>query len=315
MATALRAHKAHAAIRITATLVTVVIAVVLGTWAFCEYEYAPWTRNGRVRAYVVDTAPEVAGRIMDVPVKDNQFVHKGDVLYTIDSRDFDAAAKRAQAALDAARVRLALGRQNARRRVELPSGDVSQEERQIHVANADVGQADVYAADAALAKAQADLERCQIRSPVNGWITNLTVRAGNYANVGQRQLSVVDADSFWIYGYFEETRLRGIRAGAKARATLMGYPESELTGHVDSIGRGIADADAAPDSTGLPQVNPVFTWIRLAQRIPVRIHIDSVPGSVHLAAGETCTIHIDTREERGKPLILPGGTFPGNPNP
>jgi multidrug resistance efflux pump len=128
---------------------------------------------------------------------------------------------------------------------------------------------------------------------MNGWVTNLTVRVGNYAGTGQRQMSVIDADSYWISGYFEETRLRNIQVGAVARAELMGYPGLPLLGHVESLNRGIADSNTAPNPQGLPEVNPVFTWVRLAQRIPVRIHIDHVPDGVHLAIGETCTIDLD----------------------
>lgn len=137
-----------------------------------------------------------------------------------------------------------------------------------------------------------------MRSPVNGWVTNLTVRVGNYALTGQRQMSVIDADSFWITGYFEETQLRNIRVGAKARAVMMGYPDTDVVGHVESLNRGINDTDATPNYQGLPQVSPIFTWVRLAQRIPVRIHIDTVPDEIHLAAGETCTIYVDTSDSR-----------------
>ena len=179
------------------------------------------------------------------------------------------------------------------RRQQLQPGDVSAQERQSYATSVLADQADVEAAEAALYKAGIDLERCQIRSPVNGWVTNLTVRVGNYAGTGQRQMSVIDADSYWISGYFEETRLRNISVGAAARAELMGYPGVKLLGHVESINRGIADSNTAPNPQGLPEVNPVFTWVRLAQRIPVRIHIDRVPDGVHLAIGETCTIDLD----------------------
>jgi multidrug resistance efflux pump len=295
MAERLRSKKIARGFRVAITATAVVAAIVLSVVAFRCYEYTPWTRDGRVRVYVVDTAPEISGRVMNVPVQDNQFVHKGDLLYTIDPRDYDAALKRAQAALEVARAQLDLQRENSVRRQKLSSGDVSAEEKQLYATNASVSQNDVEAAAAALYKARIDLERCEVRSTVNGWVTNLSVRAGNYANAGQRQISVIDADSFWIYGYFEETQLRNIRVGAQARAVLMGYPDSKVVGHVESIGRGIADTDAAPDAHGLPQVNPVFTWVRLAQRIPVRMHIDRVPPDVHLASGETCTIYVDRK--------------------
>jgi multidrug resistance efflux pump len=294
MAESVRSTKLAKWLRVAITAMAVVAAIVLGILAFRFYEYTPWTRDGRVRVYVVDTAPEVSGQVVEVPVQDNQFVHKGDLLYTIDPRDYQAAVDRAKAALDAAKAQLALQQENSLRRQKLPIGDVSAEEKQLYATNANVSQADVESAQAALYKATVDLDRCRVYSPVNGWVTNLLVRVGNYANTGHRQMSVIDADSFWISGYFEETQLRNIRVGAKARCVLMGYPNSEIAAHVESIIRGIDDTDMAPNAQGLPQVNPVFTWVRLAQRIPVRIHIDSVPEGLHLAAGETCTIYVDT---------------------
>jgi RND family efflux transporter MFP subunit len=226
-------------------------------------------------------------------VQDNQFVHEGDKLYEIDPRDYTAAVKRAEAAVDAAHAKLTFDQENLQRREKLQPGDVSAQERQSYATSVQADQAEAEAAEAASYKAGIDLERCQIRSPVNGWVTNLTVRVGNYAGTGQRQMSVIDADSYWISGYFEETRLRNISVGAAAKAELMGYPGVALLGHVESINRGIADNNTASNPQGLPEVNPVFTWVRLAQRIPVRIHIDRVPDGVHLAIGETCTINLD----------------------
>jgi multidrug resistance efflux pump len=289
----LRLKKLPRAVRVSITVVLVLTAIVLALWAFDFYEYSPWTRDGRISAYVVDTAAEVSGLVIDVPAQDNQFVHKGDLLYKIDPRDYEAALKRSQAAVDAARAKLELEKENLDRRMKLRPGDVSAQERQSYATAVQADQADLDAAQAALYRAQIDLERCEIRSPVNGWVTNLTVRTGNYAVTGQRQLSVIDADSYWISGYFEETRLKNIRVGDPARAVLMGYPNDKLLGHVESLNRGIADTNTAPNPQGLPQVNPIFTWVRLAQRIPVRIHIDKVPDGVHLAIGETCTINID----------------------
>jgi multidrug resistance efflux pump len=288
-----RSRKIPRVARVLVTTLLVVTACILAVWAFRFYEYSPWTRDGRINAYVVDSAAEISGQVIEVAVQDNAFVHKGDLLYKIDARDNEAAVKRTRAAVDAAQAHLALQREDLERRDKLRPGDVSSEERQSYATNVQAGQADLESAQAALYKAQVDLERCEIRSTVNGWVTNLTVRAGNFATVGQRQMSVIDADSYWISGYFEETRLRNVRVGATARAVLMGYPDVKVLGHVESINRGIADTNTAPNPQGLPEVNPVFTWVRLAQRIPVRIHIDRVPEGVHLAIGETCTINVD----------------------
>ena len=292
LAARLRAKKIPRPARIALTGLVTVVAAALGVWAFSFYEYSPWTRDGRISAYVIDSAAEVPGQVIEVAVQDNQFVRQGDLLYKIDPRDYRAAVKRAHAALDAARAQLALQRANVQRRQTVVAGAISSEEREVFATKVQSDEADVESAQAALYKAQVDLERCEVRSPVNGYVTNLTVRAGNYANTGQRQMSVIDADSYWITGYFEETRLRHIRIGAAARAALMGYPNLPVSGHVESINRGIADTNTAPNPQGLPQVDPVFTWVRLAQRIPVRIHIDHVPDGVHLAVGETCTIHL-----------------------
>ena len=288
-----RSKKMPRVVRVGVTTVLLITATILGVWAFRFYEYSPWTRDGRVDAYVVDSAPEISGQVVEVPVQDNQFVHKGDMLYRIDARDYAAGVKRTRAAVDGASAQLALQMENLLRRQKLRSGDVSAEERQSYATTVQADQADLESAQAALYKAEVDLDRCQVRSSVNGWVTNLTVRAGNYAATGQRQMSVIDADSYWISGYFEETRLQNIRVGATASAVLMGYPDVRLLGHVESINRGIADTNTAPNPQGLPEVNPIFTWVRLAQRIPVRMHIDYVPDGVHLAIGETCTICIE----------------------
>ena len=155
-------------------------------------------------------------------------------------------------------------------------------------------QAQYQQAVANLDQARVNLERTQIRSPVNGWVTNLLAQLGDYANVGQNMISLVDADSFWVDGYFEETNLGSIREGDPAEIKLMGYSQI-VRGHVDSIARGINVANAQANQQGLATVNPIFTWVRLAQRIPVRIHIDEVPEGVRLVAGMTATVQIDPR--------------------
>jgi multidrug resistance efflux pump len=104
-------------------------------------------------------------------------------------------------------------------------------------------------------------------------------------------MAVIDADSYWVYGYFEETKMWGVHVGDVARVKLMGY-KPILAGHVVSIARGINDTNGTPDKLGLQDVNPIFTWVRLAQRIPVRIHLDHVPDSVTLAAGMTATVSV-----------------------
>ena len=288
-------RKSHRGLRLLATLAIVAAAACFALWAYRFYEYSPWTRDGRVRVYVVDTAPEVSGLVVDVPVRDNQFVRKGDLLYRVDPRDYQATVDRAEAALDSARQAQQLQQDSADRRRRLRQGDVSAEEKQTYSTNAVVQGANVKAAAAALSTARLNLERCDVRSTVNGWVTNLTVRPGDFADAGHRQMSVIDADSFYVYAYFEETQLRNVGIGDPARAVLMGYPAAPVRTHVDSVGFGVTDINAAVDAQGLPTVNPIFTWVRLAQRIPVRLHIDAVPADVHLAAGETCTVYVERK--------------------
>jgi multidrug resistance efflux pump len=274
------------------TLVTITVAGVLG-WAMWDaYMGAPWTRDGTVRAYVVTMAPEVSGRIVELPVADNQFVHKGDLLMVIDPTNYKIAVSLAEAAVQQAQVNAQNIEREAKRRQELTSLAVTVEEKQTFASNALASEAQLQQAQANLDQARVNLERTQIRSPVNGWVTNLLAQLGDYANVGQNEISLVDADSFWVDGYFEETNLEPIRVGDPASVKLMGYSQI-VRGHVASIARGINVANAQPNGQGLATVNPIFTWVRLAQRIPVRIHIDQVPEGVVLAAGMTATVQIN----------------------
>jgi biotin carboxyl carrier protein len=207
-------------------------------------------------------APEVSGRIVQLPVADNQFVHKGDLLMVIDPTNYKIAVSLAEAAVQQALVNAQNAERQAKRRLQLSNLAVTVEQQQTFETSAVAAQAQYQQAVANLNQAWVNLERTEIRSPVNGWVTNLLAQLGDYANVGQNEISLVDADSFWVDGYFEETGLDRIRVGDPAEIKLMRYPQI-LRGHVGSIARGI---------------NPIFTWVRLAQRVPVRIHIDQVPG-------------------------------------
>ena len=276
------------------TLVTVAIAALLGRATWDAYMGTPWTRDGTVRAYVVTMAPEVAGRIVELPVKDNQFVHKGDLLMVIDPTDYRIAVSLAESAVRQAQVNAANVKREAERRRQLTTLAVTVEEQQTYETNALSADAQLQQAQARLDQARVNLERTQIHAPVNGWVTNLLAQLGDYANVGTNTISLVDADSFWVDGYFEETNLAPIRVGDPASIKLMGYPQI-VRGHVDSIARGINVANSQPNQQGLATVNPIFTWVRLAQRIPVRIRIDEIPDGVVLSAGMTATVQIEPR--------------------
>src|SRR6516225_7435011 len=276
------------------TLVALTVAGALGRAMWNAYMGAPWTRDGTVRVYVVTMAPQVAGQIVELPVADNQFVHKDDLLMVIDPTNYKIAVSLAEAAVQQAQVDAQNAEREAKRRQELTSLAVTTEEKQTYESTALAAQARLQQAQANLNQAKVNLERTDIRSPVNGWVTNLLAQLGDYATVGQNKISVVDADSFWVDGYFEETNLDRIQVGDPASVKLMGYNQI-VSGHVGSIARGINVANAQPDQQGLAAVNPIFTWVRLAQRIPVRIHIDHVPEGVVLAAGMTASVQIDPR--------------------
>jgi multidrug resistance efflux pump len=274
------------------TLATIAVAGALGWAMWNAYMGAPWTRDGTVRAYVVTMAVEVSGYIVELPVADNQFVHKGDLLMVIDPTNYKIAVSLAEAAVQQAQANAENAEREAKRRQELSNLAATVEEKQTFASNALATQAQLQQAQANLAQARVNLERTQIRSPVNGWVTNLLAQLGDYATVGMNEISLVDADSFWVDGYFEETNLEPIQVGDPAEIKLMGYSQI-VRGHVGSIARGINVANAQPNGQGLAQVNPIFTWVRLAQRIPVRIHIDQVPEGVVLSAGMTATVQID----------------------
>jgi RND family efflux transporter MFP subunit len=258
-----------------------------------SYMGTPWTRDGTVRAYVVTLAPEVSGQVTALAVKDNQYVHKGDLLMKIDPRDYKVAVDLASAAVDQARADYDNKKAQAERRAKLSNLASTPEERETYVASEQMASATIAQQRANLERATINLGRTEIRSPVNGWVTNLLLQQGDYAATGEMALSIVDSDSFWVDGYFEETALKLIRDGAPARIWLLGYREV-LQGHVDSVSRGIVVANATPGRSGLATVNPIFTWVRLAQRVPVRVHIDQVPKDVRLVVGMTATIEIAT---------------------
>ncbi|NIE64066.1 HlyD family secretion protein [Burkholderia sp. Ax-1719] len=271
-----------------ATAIIFVVAILVGRALWVHYMDEPWTRDGRVRAEVVNIAPDVSGAVVELPVKDNQFVHKGDLLMQIDPSHYQIAVEQAEAAVAARKAELTMKLDDARRRADMDSLVVSQENRENASHTANSAQAQYQQAIAALDAAKLNLERTRVISPVDGYITNLQVFKGDYAIAGQAKLAVVDSHSFWVYGYFEETKLPHVQVGNKADIKLMSG--GTLEGHVESISRGIYDRDNPQSRELLADVNPTFNWVRLAQRVPVRIHIDKVPDGMILSAGTTCTV-------------------------
>ncbi len=280
------------ALPVLVTLAVVALAALLGWGAWQYYMGTPWTRDGAVRAYVVKIAPQVAGEIVKLPIVDNQFVHKGDLLMLIDPRNYTIAVRQAQAVVEQAQAVADNARAEMIRREKLNDIAVTMEERQTYISQATTAEATYQTALANLEQARINFTRTQVRSPVNGYVTNLSAQLGNYADVGSLQLSIVNSDSFWVDAYFEETALSRIHEGDAATIKLMGYSPL-LRGRVQGLSRGINVPNSTPDASGLASVNPIFTFVRLAQRVPVRIHIDEVPEGVKLVAGMTATVQIE----------------------
>jgi multidrug resistance efflux pump len=274
------------------TLTTVVIALALGRMMWDAYMETPWTRDGTVRVDVVTMASEVAGRIVELPVRDNQFVHKGDLLMVIDPTNYKIAVSLAEASVQQAQADMWNAARQSRRRQMLTDLATTAEEKETFATKVISTKSQYQQAQANLAQARVNFERTEIRSPVDGWVTNLLARQGDFATAGQNLIAVTDANSFWVDGYFEETSLGRIQVDDPADIKLMGYSQI-IRGHVQSIARAINVANAQPDRQGVATVNPIFTWVRLAQRVPVRIHIDSVPNNVMLVAGMIATVQID----------------------
>jgi multidrug resistance efflux pump len=274
------------------TGVTVVVAFLLAYALWWHYLRSPWTRDGRVRAEVVNVAAQISGQVTQLYVLDNQTVKKGDPLFEIEPVDYKLALQQAEATVQSRQLDMIIAQQDSERRQKLGAQAVSAEERNTSASNAQVALAAYQSAVATRDQAKVNLERTKIVSPVNGYVTNLTLRVGDYATAGQVKLTIVDSDSFWIVGYFEETKLSSIHEGDYAHIRLMGW-HPELAGHVESIARAIADTNENASGQGLANVDPIFTWVRLAQRLPIRIKIDRVPEKVVVAAGQTCTIVLD----------------------
>ncbi|HWW36788.1 MAG TPA: HlyD family secretion protein, partial [Xanthobacteraceae bacterium] len=273
------------------TLAVALVAILISLLTWQYYVTAPWTRNGTVRAQVANVAPQISGRIVELRVADNQFVHKGDVLYVIEPFDFEVAVGVSKTLVQQQAADVEVKRAESERRQHLSDLATTPEQQQIYAGNAEQAKAAYQSAVHQLAQAEVNLKRTGVVSPVDGYVTNLLLRVGDYAVTGVSNISVIDSNSFWIDGYFEETRMARVCVGDRADAQLMGYTRPIL-GHVKTITRGISVSNATAGTQGLPNVDPIYTWVRLAQRVPVRIAIDTVPPEVPLVSGMTATVTI-----------------------
>ncbi len=285
-------------IRLVPTVIVVVIALFVARGLWRHYEEDAWTRDGRVRADIVAIAPDVSGLVTSVAVHDNQMVKAGDLLFTVDAPRYALAVDQAQAAITAQMPALAEARQEAARNRalgDLVAAEVTQQaDSKVAQLNAALAQSRV-----ALETAKLNLTRTEVRAPIDGVVTNMSLRPGNYAAAGHSEFAVIDRTSLYVVGYFEETKLKRIAVGDLVRIRLMGE-DVDMTGHVDSIAGGIDERDGAAGSSLLASVSPTFSWVRLAQRIPVRVAIDKMPAGVNLVAGRTATVAILPRPENVK---------------
>jgi multidrug resistance efflux pump len=276
--------------RVGITLAATAAAAYAGWQLWRHYEVEPWTRDGRVKAYVVQVAPDVTGLVTKVHVHDNQRVKAGDPLFEIDRARFELALRQAEAQVTAARAALSQALRENQRNGQLDEL-VSQETREQGQTRSDQARAALAQAEVNRDTAKLNLERTHVVSSADGFVTNLDLRVGAYASASRPVMAVVDSHSFYVEGYFEETKLPRIHLGDPVRVSLMGSGQA-ISGHVESFAEGIADRDRSTGQNLLPNVNPTFNWVRLAQRIPVRVAIDSVPADVRLVAGQTATVQV-----------------------
>ena len=276
--------------RIAITLVAVAAAIAVGMRLWQRYEVEPWTRDGRIKANVVQIAPDVTGQLTHVYVHDNQQVGAGEVLFEIDRARFELALRQAEASLQAQRTALSQAQSEARRNRQLRDL-VSQESAEQGQSRVDQLRAAVEQAEIARDVARLNLARTRVVAGIDGIVTNLDLQAGAYVSAGRPVLALIDKNSFYAEGYFEETKLPGISTGDAVTLSLMGSRQ-RLAGHVESFAQGIADRDRNTSANLLPNVNPTFNWVRLAQRIPVRVALDRVPDGMRLVAGQTVTVEV-----------------------
>lgn len=288
-------------VAVTLAAVAIAAVVVLNLWDY--YMKEPWTRDGRVHANVIQIAPDVSGLVTEVKVSDNQKVSRGQTLLVIDRARFELAVQEAEAMVKERRAQLEQARREARRNVAL-KGLVATETIEVGDTMVKRAEAALGTAEAALGTARLNLERTNVITPVDGYVSDRVVRVGDYVKTGQSVLSIVDTGSLRVEGYFEETKMEGIQIGQPVDIQLMGESR-RLRGHVQSIAAGIEDRDRQASSSMLPNIDPSFNWVRLAQRIPVRVSIDEAPAEVRLVVGRTATLKVLPWPEGPRPATEP----------
>jgi len=279
---------------ITLLLVIIAIVIVFRAWVF--YTESPWTRDAKFSADVVAIAPDVTGLITDVPVHDNQLVKKGDTLFIVDRPRYQKALAQAQADVDYYQALVSEKRREAGRRNQLGTSAMSREA--IEQANSDLQTSEHQLAKSIATRdlAVIDLDRTTIKAPSDGWVTNLNVYEGEFITRGSVAVALVQQHSFYVLAYMEETKLSGVRPGFRAEVTPLGS-NTVLRGTVDSVAAGVTNSSSSIDNKGMATVDSNLEWVRLAQRVPVRIRLDTQPGN-RFPAGTTATVTITGEQDR-----------------
>jgi RND family efflux transporter MFP subunit len=292
--------------RFALTGLVVAVALWAGAKLWDYYMNEPWTRDGHVRADVVPVAPDVSGFVTEVLVTDNQQVRRGDVLFRIDRARYEIALKQAEAVLLGKRAMLDEANADLKRYSALTPGLVVSTQRMDQVtAIQGSAQAAFYQATADLGLAKLNLARSEVRAAVNGVVTNMELRPGTYLTPGKGVMALLDSDTLRVEGYFEETKLPRIHLGDAVNVRLLGSHHA-LRGRVESVAAGIEDRDRSAGTTLLANVNPTFNWVRLAQRVPVRIALDRAEAS-ELVAGATATVEVIGSALPATPKVAQGG--------
>ncbi|WP_025564887.1 HlyD family secretion protein [Psychromonas sp. SP041] len=282
-------------LRITFTIAIVIAAVFAGRWVWTDYMHTPWTRDGRIRADIVTVAADVSGWVTALNVKDGQAVKKGQLLFSVDNKRYQAALEKAKANTESALLTWELAKHKYNRRVALNTQKaISEEDLELTRINRNIAKASYDLAKTEQDLAQLNVDRTEVVAPVSGQIINLNLRQGNYIAQGVSVFAIVKSDSFYVTGYFEETKIPLIHENQQAKIALLSGGK-QLTGHVVSVGKAIANTNTQSNSQLLPQVQQTFNWVRLSQRIPVDIQLDELPQDTQLSAGMTATIHLATQ--------------------
>ncbi|MDU7869209.1 MAG: p-hydroxybenzoic acid efflux pump subunit AaeA, partial [Pantoea sp.] len=270
---------------ITILLVSIAVVIIFRAWVF--YTESPWTRDAKFAADVVAISPDVTGLITDVPVHDNQLVKKGDTLFVVDRPRYQKALDQAQADVEYYQALVSEKRREAGRRNQLGTSAMSREA--IDQANNDLQTSEHQLAKSVATRdlAKIDLERTTVKAPSDGWVTNLNVYEGEFITRGSVAVALVQQHSFYVLAYLEETKLHGVERGFRAEVTPLGS-NVVLRGTVDSVAAGVTNSSSSVDSKGMATIDSNLEWVRLAQRVPVRIRLDQQPGN-RFPAGTTAT--------------------------